>query len=568
MKTTALRALNTLSTEQMSIKDLAKAIGLGYRMATNLVKDLLQQGYLVKSNGMVGLAPTAVATAYRKVSMKYDTVKLLGESREEVLLALLSSNTIQAIQLATGLSYSSIRRALDTLLETGVVKEDSKRYSIVEDQELLFFLTTLREEEQKRLVEPYAEVVYASHNAILKRVPLGKSAKGSLTGFSVFSRYGMEIRTVFQYSLQPERELSVEEVLVHAMVFSRNPVELTDCAVFYVKNKNSIDLGKLRRIAREFAIDDTVMDLENYIRNLTISSPVRFLPWNEFAEKARLYGVIPESLLPPAAFPDFFNELARQSRQALSLYIFGGEAMRINGLKRATKDVDIVMENKETADALREALQALGYKPLGRFSIADEKLKPSGIFVKENHSRVDLFVGLICNAFRLSQSMKERSETRLIDSLKVFVMSNEDIFLLKSITDREGDIYDMIDLAKSRGFNWRVVFEELLAQEEKTGRYFCLSLLDSIEIIEKKTSIRAPFYNKLLNHCIDQAILRSIGKWKATTLKQIKELVNYPDYKLRSRVNKLTNEGRLRVSKDGRLTIREPRENLTAPTQD
>ncbi len=303
MKTTVLRALNTLSTEQMSINDLAKALGLSYRMATNLVKELTQQGYLVKSNGIIGLASTAIATAYRKVSMKYDTVKLLGESREEVLLALLNSNTFQAIQSETGLSYWSIRRALDTLLETGVVSEGNKRYSIAEDQELRFFLTTLREEKQKRLVEPYAEVVYASHSVVLKRVALGKSAKGSPTGFSAFGTYGMEIRPVFQYYVQPEKQLSVEEVLLHAMVFSRNPVELTDCAVFYVKNKNSIDLGKLRRIAREFAIDDTVVDLENYVRNLTISSPEKFLPWQEFAEKLRLYNVAPESLLPPTAFP-------------------------------------------------------------------------------------------------------------------------------------------------------------------------------------------------------------------------------------------------------------------------
>lgn len=135
------------------------------------------------------------------------------------------------------------------------------------------------------------------------------------------------------------------------------------------------------------------------------------------------------------------------------------------------------------------------------------------------------------------------------------MMSNEDIFLLKSVTDREGDIYDMIELAKSKGFDWGILFEELLVQEEIAGRHFCLSLLDTVEIVERKTGIRPPFYNRLVNHSIDYGILQSVGKWRATTLKRIREFVNYPDYKLRSRVNKLIAEGKLVRSKEGEFTL-------------
>ena len=551
-----MRALNAVLEEQMNIKDLAKAVSLSYRRTAEITRDLLQQGYLVKGDGKVGLASTALATAFRKISARYDTVKLLGESREKVLFALLDSNTIQDINSTTKLSYRTIRRALDTLLETGAVKEREKRYAIAEDQELQFFLTTLREERQKRLVEPYAEIVYASPEAILKRVPLGRGAKGSLTAFSVFDKYGIELRPIHRYFIQPERELNIEEVLVHAIVFSTNPVELTDSAVFYAKNRDAIDLGRVRETARKLGVSDLTMDLENYSRNLTTSFPEKFLPWDEFAEKARLYGVSRESLLPPVFFPNFFNELARQVSKKVSIYMFGGEAMRIRGLKRATKDVDIVLEDEKAFIALKEALTALGYKALGgEISKTDMKLNPSEIFVKENRPRVDLFVGLICNAFYLSDSMRKRCEIREIGNLKLRIMSNEDIFLLKSITDREGDIYDMIELAKSRGFNWRTVFEELHVQEEIAKRHFCRSLLDSVEIVEKKTNIRAPFYSKLVNHCIDQAIIESVEKWKATTLKQIKEFIDYPDYKLRSRINRLIKEGKLVASKDGRFAM-------------
>jgi len=555
MKTEALKALNAVSEEQMSIKELAKAINLGYRMTTNIVRDLLQQGYLVKSDGKLSLASTALATAFRKVSKRYDTVKVFGESREKILLTLLDPNTIQDIQSRTKLSYRTIRRALNILLETSAIRESEKIYALAGDSELRFFLTTLREEQQSRFVEPYAEVVYTSSDIILKRVPLGKAAKGFLTAFSVFGKYGVELRPIYQCFVQPEKEPAIEELLVHAIVFSRNPVELTDCAVFYAKNKEVMDLGRIREIARKFAVNDLVMDLENYVRNLTISSPRKFLPWDEFAEKARLYGVSPESLLPPSAFPDFFKELAKNAGEKLKLHIFGGEAMRIRGLKRATKDVDIVVENERTLASLRAALTALGYRALaGEISKTDMKLNPSGIFIKQDYPRIDVFVGLICNAFNLSDSMMNRCELREMGNLKLCIMSNEDIFLLKSVTDREGDIYDMIDLAKSPGFNWRIVFEELHVQEETTGRHFCRALLDSIEIVEKRTGIKPSFHNKLVNHCIDQAILESVGKWKATTLRELKELVDYPDYKLRSRVSSLIRCGKL-LMKNGKFAI-------------
>lgn len=552
MKTTLLKVLNAVSEEQTSVKDLAKAINLGYRMTANAVAELLQLGYLAKSDGKLGLASTALAATFRTVSKRYDMAKLLGESREKVLLALLDATAIQDIQSTTRQSYRTTRRALNVLLETGAVIEKENKYAIVDDQELRFFLRTLRAQQQARLVEPYAQVVYASPYAILKRVPSGKSAKGSLTGFSAFGKYGMDLRPVWQYFVQPERELSIEDVLVHAMVFSSSPVERTDCAVFYAKNRDTMSLGRIRETARKFRVEDLIEDLENYVRNLTVASPEEFLPWDEFAEKARLYSVSPETLVPPTAFPDLFEELGVHVRERPSIYVFGGEAMRIRGLKRATKDIDMVVDDEKAFSALTEALTALGYKLLaGEITGRDVKLKASAILVKDKYPRVDIFVRTICGAFYLSDSMKKRCEERRIGNLGLRIMSNEDVFLLKSVTDREGDIYDMIELAKSPGFNWRVVFEELLVQEEKTGRHFCLALLDSAEVIERKTNVRSPFYNKLVNHCIDQAIIESVEKWKARTLKQIREFVDYPDYRLRSRIKKLVREGRLSRLKDG-----------------
>lgn len=559
-----IRTLLALLAEPKSVKQLAVAIGSTYVRASQITAGLLLKGFVTKKGGLVILANTAHATLFRKIARRYDVEKLLGDSKENVVLALMNTDDIRGIERLTRLSYWTVRRALNRIMETGAVREEDGRYLSAGDEDLRLFLRLWGEEKMKRLVEPYAEVVYASPDCLLKKIPEGKIAEGSPTAFSMFSRYAVELRPVYAYYVQPRRELSVEDVLVHAMIFSASPVELTDCAVFYAKNKDKIDLGRVREIALRFGVGDMVMDLESFVRNLTVSAPERFLPWDEFAEKARLYGVSPEKLLPPAAFPDLMDELSRRVRVEVKMYLFGGEAMRMRGLKRATKDVDVVVEDTRTLNTLKEALTSWGYRALGgeEVSRVDRKLNSSGIFVKEGSPRVDIFVETICNAFHLSQSMMSRCESRGTGRLKLCVMSNEDIFLLKSVTDREGDIYDMTQLAKAQGFNWRFVLDELYRQEQETGRHFCMRLLDGIEVVGKRTDIRVPYYNDLVNHCIDQAILDSVGKWGATTLKQIRELVNYPDYRLRSRIRKLIGEGKLVKKSDDTFaispTIKEP----------
>ena len=44
-------------------------------------------------------------------------------------------------------------------------------------------------------------------------------------------------------------------------------------------------------------------------------------------------------------------------------------------------------------------------------------------------------------------------------------------------------------------------------------------------------------------------------RWGATSLKQIRALVNYPDYRLRNRIAKLVKEGKLAALGDGSYRV-------------
>ena len=541
-----VRALLTLATQPMNTRELAEALGSSYRRTAEVTKKLMQNGFTKKTEDAISIADTVHAAFFAKLARRYDMLRLLSNSAEDVVKSLLEVDNIRGLERKTGLTYWTVRRVLNRMMETGAVREQDGRYTLSEN-DLVTFLQSWILYDKKRLVEPYAEVVYSSQDTLLKKVPHGRPAEGSPTAFSMFAKYGVELRTIYDYYAQPERQLTLEDILIHAIIFSENPTERTDCAVLLAKNLKTVDFRSLREASRRLGVEMQLLDLENYVKNMPISSSDSFLPWSEFAEKARLYGVEPRSLLPPEAYPDFFRLLGETLSAETDLYLFGGEAMRIRALKRATKDVDAVVEDERAFQLVGNTLKSMGYRPLrGReITETDRKLRTSAILTKEDYPRVDLFVRQICGAFLLSNTMKARVDTREFGELKVHILSNEDLFLLKSITDREGDVYDMLTLAKAPGFDWHTVIQELYQQEELTGRHFCRHLLDSIETIEDRARVRSPIRNMLINHCIDQAILESVERWGAVSLKQIKELVNYPDYRLRSRITRLIKQGRL-----------------------
>lgn len=64
----------------------------------------------------------------------------------------------------------------------------------------------------------------------------------------------------------------------------------------------------------------------------------------------------------------------------------------------------------------------------------------------------DLFTRSIYDTLLLTEGMKERSEPQ---NLKLEIRLLEDVFLLKSITKKEGDIEDMVIIVRhGGGLNW------------------------------------------------------------------------------------------------------------------
>ncbi|RLE58483.1 MAG: hypothetical protein DRJ32_06380, partial [Thermoprotei archaeon] len=113
--------------------------------------------------------------------------------------------------------------------------------------------------------------------------------------------------------------------------------------------------------------------------------------------------------------------------------------------------------------------------------------------------RIDLYIHRIAGKLVLTESMLRRADVRRYGRLTLYLASNEDIVLLKSVTDRFRDILDIeliVKTLKTR-LNWNTILEELTIQEELTQRHFCLSVLETIEALEERLKIKIPIKIKL-----------------------------------------------------------------------
>jgi len=235
------------------------------------------------------------------------------------------------------------------------------------------------------------------------------------------------------------------------------------------------------------------------------------------------------------------------------VFLFGGENMRIKGLKQSTKDVDLVVERKRSFILMKNALEKMGYRALAPREVpeVDKRLEPSGIFAKEGYPRVDIFMGLICNKFKLSPGMIQRSEKKTFGKLELYLICKEDLFLLKSITGREADDIDMVTLARSGKFDWRIVVQELYQQERLVRQHFCHPVLDSLESVMEQLGIKVPVYRELVNHATDFAIVRVLQRMrKKLTISEIaRSIGDVKEYEVRRRLQQLERKKIVSTSK-------------------
>ena len=445
--------------------------------------------------------------------------KILEGRRETLLACLDNPKTLLELQTETGLSLKRISDYLKEFRSTGIVEKVGNKYKLIHEDVLNLV----------RLLKIKKGVVWERGKERL--IESDKTENASLTAFSAFPKYGFKIFTDKFYYYYPKKDLSIEEVLVHALRFSKTKQQLMLVALFYLKNKYEISGSRLRALAKKYGVYNKLNRIFEFL-----SKKSNLFDRDEFAEKAKEYGIDFEASSSRKELTDFFNMLDRKLEKKIELYLTGGANMVLKNMKISTKDVDVIIERN--FNELKEKLISLGFRCAGR------------VFEKENF-RMDVFVKRVLNGYELSERMKRDAELFYSGSkLKVFLLSNSDVFLLKTYSAREGDLEDCKALAE-RGLDWDKILREALEQEEKTRKFLSLSLLDSLDELNRRYKIKAPVLKFLEKHCTRKMLKLVLKKEK--TVKELVNLLQKPEPTIRKILREMEKEGKITRIKKGRV---------------
>lgn len=574
MDITSIRLLKLLVEGQRESGEMLALLGIKERWLSHIVKNLEEEGYIERTGTAVRLRETPKVTLLRDVMQVVDVEKLLLGSTEAIVSNISKNTTVDDLIKKTGLSKATVYRSISDLQSIGAVRKEGDTVSMDEAKDrLIMFAQLLNVEKEKRYEGgSSAEIIYDDKSTVLRKVPRGRTAQGVTTGLSLFSNYGIEYQTTHDYFCDQKDDLEIHDVLAHAVYsanYAKNKTGLLMCAIFYAKNKDNLDVVQLRKKSSKLGIREVWLDVEAYMRRNQLKNPDLFLPWDEFLSKAELYGVPAVQYTLPAAHYSLFEEIGDKLQNPMTIYLFGGENMRIKSLKDSTKDCDFAVDGKSNFDDLARILTGMKYKRRLATSYSDEdrRINPDDIFERDGGGRIDLFTSTIMHDLSISSTMKEMADMRNYGKLKVGLLRNEHVFVLKAMASREGDIQDMAALVTGSpntpnelqhgSFDWDVVWAEILKQEHiKPAREFAPTIFEHMSYLAEQTGIVAPILGKLRRHVVDR-LIKSMLRGGSMHIKQIVDWLNGADIgesMIRNRIDVLEKAGIIEKRPMGRAT--------------
>ena len=190
-----------------------------------------------------------------------------------------------------------------------------------------------------------------------------------------------------------------------------------------------------------------------------------------------------------------FQEIDQSLTDNVPIYIIGGAALLYQGLKTATKDIDVILEDTESYDVFVKTLLSLKFEK--REPTEVYKKMEIDIILERKDFRIDTFLKTVCKKVQLSNGMKDRAVPILkLEKLNVFLCSNEDIFIFKSMTEREGDLEDCIALIQ-RGIKWNNILNEIQSQIRRSGEdVWITGVGERLDLLEEK-GLNIPIMKKI-----------------------------------------------------------------------
>jgi len=181
-------------------------------------------------------------------------------------------------------------------------------------------------------------------------------------------------------------------------------------------------------------------------------------------------------------------------------YAFGGTAMMFQGFKDETKDIDLLFEDSKSHARFVSAIKGLGFNlfsPRGIYIPEKLREKDKPLMYVRDEARLDIFLKRIFRS-QISPKMKnDVSSVHDYGKLRIKVLQIEQIVFLKSITDRDKDIEDILAIIQKHDINWQYLVDEAIWQHRHGDIWALLDLEKAMHELKKETFIEQKYFNQL-----------------------------------------------------------------------
>src|SRR5487761_801647 len=123
-----LRLLKAARDHSTKVVNLANELKISRRSIERTLKSLREKDLVKVTNGVASLSSTPKSSVLARLSNDMPFYKLVVDSGERILPALLEPRKMSEISNLTGLSSSTIQRSLNRMKETGAIVQKGNEF--------------------------------------------------------------------------------------------------------------------------------------------------------------------------------------------------------------------------------------------------------------------------------------------------------------------------------------------------------------------------------------------------------------------------------------------------------
>ena len=279
--------LTAYAENTLSSKNLSQMLGIRQDSTSRIITRLEKKGLIERSDKGVILTNTPQAESFKKLYYKHRTSpfdKILADQRMNLLSKINSTpKSVEEINKDISISKRTIYNYIKNFVNLGIVKKTkmgkkskySFNYILWGDLKVLVdmftqIMPTTSIPKDALLIKDYGDhVIFKSR----------KQQDATVTAFSAYEKYGIQLFLRDNYYTLPKRDVSIENVFIHSMDSAEDTTQKMYCIIFYLKNVDRLKKAKHPMI--------------RYIKSVLNGRRIKGYPsYDELLDRATLYDIV------------------------------------------------------------------------------------------------------------------------------------------------------------------------------------------------------------------------------------------------------------------------------------